>query len=304
MIGAELLPHLLAKGHAVTALTRNERNAEALREQGAEAVVGDALDRDAVRRLVVAARPEAVVHQLTAIPPRIPTRRAAAALALTARLRREGTRHLIDAAREAGARRFVAQSIAFAYRPRPGGPHDEGDPLHLDAHPSFADVNRAAKDLEDITTETPGIEGVALRYGSFYGKGSVFAPGGSVHEDVLARRVPIVGDGGGVFSFIHLADAAVATEHAIVGTATGIFNVVDDDPAPVGTWLPVYAELAGAKPPMRVPRWLARLGGGAYAVYLFCDQRGATAARFKETFGWKPAHASWREGFRELLSAR
>jgi nucleoside-diphosphate-sugar epimerase len=302
VLGAHLLPLLIEAGHQVTALTRSAATAEALRAQGAEPVVGDALDRAAMRRLVVAARPEAVVHQLTAIPPRIDPRRAARVLALTGRLRTEGTEHLMAAALAAGARRFIGQSIAFAYQPGGTGPHREEDPLYLDAPPSFAALNRAAHTLEQITTTTPGIEGVALRYGSFYGRGTIFDRGGSFHEDVLRRRVPLVGGGTGVFSFIHLKDAARATRLAIEGRGSGIYNVVDDEPAPVSAWLPFYASLIGAPPPWRVPRWLGRLGGGAYGVYLMCDQRGAENRAFRAAFAWSPDFPSYREGFRDLLA--
>lgn len=301
VLGAYLLPRLMSAGHAVTALTRSASKAADLRRQGVEAVIGDALDGDAVRRLVVAARPEVVVHQLTAIPPRINPRRVAKELAPTGRLRTEGTRHLVQAALAAGARRFVAQSIAFAYRPE-GGPHGEDDPLYLDAPSSFAPVNQAVHALEE-TIATAALEGVVLRYGSFYGKGTIYDRGGSFYEDVSRRRVPLVGAGTGVFSFIHLEDAASATLLAIAGKPTGTYNVVDDEPAPAGAWLPHYARLIGAPAPLRVPRLFARLGGGAYGVYLLADQRGARNDRLRQTFGWAPRLPSYREGFGEMLQA-
>jgi nucleoside-diphosphate-sugar epimerase len=261
-------------------------------------VAGDALDAASVRAAVASVRPEVVIHQLTKLPKRIDPRRVAEQLADTNRLRTEGTRHLAAAARAAGARRLVAQSIAFAYAPG-GATKTEDDPLYLDAPPSFRSLIRAVADLEATTTGTPGLEGVALRYGFFYGPGTAYAADGTFADAVRQRRVPVVGAGDGVFSFIHLDDAVAATIAALGDAPSGVYNVVDDDPAPVREWLPFYAEVLGAPRPRRVPRWLGRLGAGAYADYLMVQQRGASNARARRLLGWAPRWTTWREGFRD-----
>jgi nucleoside-diphosphate-sugar epimerase len=301
-IGRRLVPLLVRAGHDVTATTRSETKADSIRDAGAEPVVLDALDAAAVERAVVAARPEVVLHQLTAIPERIDPLKAAEQLAPTNRLRTEATRHLRDAAIRAGARRLIAQSIAFAHRPGGGGtPKTEDDPLYVDAPESFRSVIEAVAELEATTTASSDLEGVVLRYGLFYGPGTIYAPGGSFHEDVTRRRVPIVGDGDGVFSFVHVDDAAAATVAAL-DAAPGVYQIVDDDPAPVRDWLPVYAELLGVKAPYKVPTMLARLGAGDYGIHIMTAQAGASNARAKSALGWTPRFSSWREGFREMLA--
>ena len=303
VIGRRLVPLLVQAGHDVTATTRSESKSGEIRDAGAEALVLDALDRDAVERAVVAARPEIVVHQLTAIPPRIDPLRAAEQLEPTNRLRTEATRHLRDAAVHAGARRLISQSIAFAHAP--GGdeaPQTEDDPLYLDAPEDFRAVIEAVAELEAATTGSPEIEGVVLRYGLFYGPGTIYAPGGSFHQDVTKRKVPIVGDGGGVFSFVHVDDAAAATVAALGDAPAGVYQIVDDDPAAVRDWLPVYAEMLGAQRPFKVPAMLARLGAGAYGVHIMTRQAGASNARAKRELDWTPRFASWRDGFREMVA--
>jgi nucleoside-diphosphate-sugar epimerase len=300
-IGRRLVPLLAGAGHEVTGMTRSSGKAEALRELGAEPVVCDAFDRDRLRAAVEAARPDVVVHELTDLPDALDPRKLRDQLASTDRLRSEGTRNLVDAAVAAAAPRVVAQSIAFAYRFDGEGLKTERDPLNLDAPPEFRRSVEALRDLERAVTETEGIEGIVLRYGYFYGPGTSYAPDGSTAAAVRGRRFPVVGRGQGVFSFIHVDDAAQATLHAVDRGAPGIYNVVDDDPAPVREWLPAFAEAVGAPPPRRVPRLLARIGAGRYATELSTRQRGASNARAKAGLGWEPRIPSWRQGFRESL---
>jgi nucleoside-diphosphate-sugar epimerase len=299
-IGELLTPALVAAGDEVYGLARSEASAEKVRELGAMPVMGDALDRDAVDAAVAEARPEVIVHQLTAIPRKgINPRKLGEAFAATTRVRREGTRYLVDAAERHGVRRMVAQSIAFACRPE--GPEilDESAPLHTDDPGDWGEIVRGAAALEEAVLGSDALEGVVLRYGMFYGPDSPYSPGGNYGAMVLKRRLPIVGDGGGFQSFIHLDDAVSATLAAIE-RGSGIYNVVDDEPARARDWVPGLAEALGAKPPRRVPAWLARLVGGPAAVRVMTSQRGASNARIKRELGWEPRYASWREGFPTL----
>jgi nucleoside-diphosphate-sugar epimerase len=280
-------------------MTRSPERAAALSEQGAEGVVADALDAEAMRRVVADARPDAVIHQLTSLPPRIDPRRLERDFALNDRLRSEGTRILVDAARAAGARRVVAQSIAFAYAPGPPGTvHDEKDPLNLDAPMPF---RRSALALADLDEAVLGAGGLVLRYGYFYGPGSAISPDGSIVADLGRRRMPIVGRGEGVWSFVHVDDAAAATVAALTRGESGAYNVVDDEPARVAEWLPALAEAVGAPRPLKVPTPLARIAAGSYGVETMTRAQGASNARAKRELGWTPAHPSWREGFRSAL---
>jgi nucleoside-diphosphate-sugar epimerase len=250
---------------------------------------------------VTAARPEVVVHELTDIPPAFDPRKMEEEMAGNDRIRAEGTRNLVAAAVAAGARRIVAQSIAFAYEPTGEGLKVEDDPLFDDAPWPWLRSVKALEELEDAVTGTPGIEGVVLRYGFFYGPDSAYASDGYLAREVRRRRFPIVGRGTGVFSYIHVDDAAAATVAAIARGRPGIYNVVDDEPAPLREWLPVYAEALGAKRPWRVPKFIARLVAGYYATYLATELRGASNERAKSELGWQPRHKSWRQGFREAL---
>jgi nucleoside-diphosphate-sugar epimerase len=295
-IGRPLTAQLVAADHEVNALTRSDQRAAKLRDQGAKPVVCDVFDREALCRSMKEARPDIVIHQLTSLPKRIDPRKIKTELAATNRLRREGTRNLFDAALAAGAKRFIAQSIAFAYGPDGEGLKSEGDALYDKASASMTDLISALRSLEDTTLGNADLPGVVLRYGFFYGPGTAYAADGSVAEDVRRKRFPIVGKGTGVFSFIHVDDAAAATVAAMQHGEPGIYNIVDDDPAPVADWLPAYAESLGAPGPNRVPRWLARLVVGPYATYLMCDQRGASNAKAKRLLDWVPMHASWRTG--------
>jgi nucleoside-diphosphate-sugar epimerase len=301
VIGRRLLPMLVERGHDVTAMTRSADKAEQLRAAGATPAIRDVFDADGVRAEVVAAGPEVVVHELTDLPAALDPRKAAEQLAGNDRIREEGTRNLVDAALAAGARRMVAQSIAFVYDVTGNGLKTESDPLYDDAPAPWDRSVRAVRVLEDAVTKTKGLEGIVLRYGFFYGPGSSYERGGAQAREVARRRFPVVGKGSGVFSFIHVDDAASATVAAIEGGAPGIYNVVDDEPAPLREWLPAYAEALGAKKPRRVPRFIARWVAGSYATMLATELRGASNARAKAELGWQPRYASWRDGFRDAL---
>jgi 2-alkyl-3-oxoalkanoate reductase len=304
-IGGRLVPMLMEAGHAVVAMTRTADKADAIRASGAEPVLADALDADSVGAAVRAAEPEAVVHQLTALSSMTGNpRKFAEDFALTNRLRTEGTDHLLAAARAAGARRFVAQSYAgWPYAREGGAVKSEDDPLDPDPPAAARDALDAMRYLDRIVPGAEGIEGVVLRYGGFYGPGTGIARGeeSALIEAIRKRRFPVVGGGTGVWSFVHIDDAASATLAALDRGAPGIYNVVDDDPAPVSEWLPALADAIGAKPPRRVPTWIGRLAGGEMAVSLMTQVRGASNAKAKRELGWQPAHPSWREGFPAAL---
>ena len=297
-IGRPLVAQLIAAGHEVTGMTRSEARAEGIRHAGAAAVVADALDADGVRRAIAGAEPEAVVHQLTDLPQEFGMRQR---LGETSRLRTEGTRNLLDAARAAGARRFVAQSISFIYSPKAPPVADEDAPT-LAGAPGFGEAVDAVLELERMVTGAEGLEGLALRYGFFYGPGTWYARGTKLVRNVERRRFPIVGDGDGIWSFVHVDDAAAATVAAVERGAPGVYNVVDDDPAPMREWLPGLAEALGAKPPRRVPLWLARLAAGKGTTGMTAAMRGASNAKAKRELGWAPRYPSWRQGFRDGLS--
>jgi nucleoside-diphosphate-sugar epimerase len=300
-VGTPLRRLLKREGHRVVALTRSEESASALRGEGHDAVVADVFDERAVGDALERARPDVVIHQLTAIPPRISPRHAVRDLAATNRLREEGTRILLRAAIASGATRFIAQSISFVHRAEGAERATEGEPIWLDP-PGFAPIHRAVASLEEQVASAE-LHGVVLRYGSFYGPRTVYAPDGSFHADVLARRVPIVGRGRGVFSFVHVEDAARAALLALTASARGVFHVVDDDPAPVSEWLPVYCDAIGARAPYRIPAWLARIGAGPYGLYLMEQQRAISNRAAREALGWTPSIPSWRAGFRSRLDA-
>ena len=300
VIGRRLLGLLISEGHEVTGMTRSAQRAESLRARGAQPVVADALDAGAVRAAVMQARPEAVIHQLTSLPARIEPRKMRRDFELNDRLRSEGTRILVAAAQAAGAKRILAQSIAFAYAPGPPGTvHSEGDPLHLDAPEPFRRSALALRDLEQTAGQAGGI---VLRYGYFYGSGSAISREGSMGEDLARRRLPIIGSGGGVWSFIHVDDAAAATVAALERGRPGAYNIVDDEPARVADWVPALAEALGAPRPMRVPAVIARPLAGAYGVMIMTRAQGASNELARRELGWEPAHPSWREGFRTALA--
>jgi len=295
-IGRPLVRQLLAAGHEVTGMTRREERAGEIRAAGASAVVCDAFDAEALRAAVAEATPEVVVHMLTAIPARLSTR-SESSLAPTTRLRREGTANLLAAAEEAGARRLIAESVGFLYAPEGDRVKDEEAPLWTGAPSPFGAAVAGVEDLERQVTGSGRIEGLVLRCGQLYGPGTYLGSGGSQAEDVSKRRLPVVGAGGGIFSFVHVEDVASATVAAVERGAPGIYNVVDDEPAPMSEWLPAFATAIGAKPPRRVPAWLARLVAGAGGATFVTELRGASNAKAKRELGWQPRYASWRQGF-------
>ena len=301
-VGQALVPLLTSHGHTVTGTTRSPAKVEALRALGAEPVVVDGLDRDGVRRAVAAARPDAIVHQMTALGGDIDLRRFERSFAATNRLRTEGTDHLLEAARESGVERVVAQSFTSWPYARTGGPvKTEDDPLDPDPPAQLRSTLDAIRHLEAAVT---GAGGIALRYGGFYGPGTGLVPGGEQWEMVHARKFPLVGDGGGVWSFLHIEDAASATLAALERGAPGrIYNVTDDEPAPVREWLPAVAKAIGAPPPRHVPRWIGRLLG-AHVVALMCEIRGASNERARRELGWTPAWPTWREGVAALAAGQ
>jgi nucleoside-diphosphate-sugar epimerase len=298
VIGRQLLPRLTRAGHEVTAITRSQNRVAQIRADGARPVVVDVFDRDQLTQAVVAAGPEIMIHQLTNLPRHIDPRHINQALAPTNKLRTEGTQILMEAAQAAGVRRFIAQSIASYYTPGDSAPATEAEPLYKDAPAAFAEVVQAIDSLEHTVLNTPGVEGIVLRYGYFYGPGTAFAADGAFAEDVRRRRIPIMGDGGGVFSLIHLEDAAAATVLALDHGRPGLYNIVDDEPSPLREWLPVYAELLHAPRPMRVPKFVGRLAAGRFGVYYMTEQRGASNLKAKQQLGWQPVYASWRDGWR------
>ena len=291
-IGGRLVPQLIERGHEVTGTSRSPEKAERLRAQGAEAVVLDLLDPVAISEVVVSARPEAIVHEATALAGMTDVKHFDRSFATTNRLRTEGTDVLLAAAREAGVERLVAQSYAgWPYAREGGAVKTEDDPLDPDPVPAMSETLAAIRHLESRVVDAGGI---VLRYGGLYG-----APDDAQLELVRKRRFPIVGDGGGVWSFVHLDDAAAATVLALERGEPGIYNVVDDEPAPVREWLPTLADAIGAKPPRRVPRWLGRLAAGESGVALMTEARGASNAKAKRELGWTLRHPTWRRGFRE-----
>ena len=302
VIGRALLPLLLEQGHEVVAMCRSQDKLQALRAQGAEAVAADALDADALGQAVAQARPQAVIHQLTAIPAHVNPRTMERDFAQNDRLRTQGTANLVTAARDAGVERVIAQSIAFAYAPGPPGTvHVEGDPL-IAPESAPKEFRRSAGALAELERTVLGANGVVLRYGYFYGPRSAISRKGSMAADVARRRLPVVGSGSGVWSFIHVADAASATVAALALQGPKVLNVVDDEPARVAEWIPALGQALGAPAPRRVPALLARLVAGAYGTAVMTSSQGASnAAARAELPGWHLSYPSWREGFREGL---
>jgi nucleoside-diphosphate-sugar epimerase len=308
-LGMQLVPKLVAAGHQVVGMTRTASKQEALRALGAQPVVADALDPDAVASAVGESEPEVIVHQLTALSGKMSIRDArhpdrSPMARMTNRLRTEATDHLLAAGRAVGARRFVAQSFgAFRYA-RTGGPVlTEADPLDPDPPGAMRPVVEALLHLEKAVTTIDWGEGLALRYGGFYGPGTGISldPDAVMAGPIRKRRFPIVGDGGGVWSYVHIEDAAAATAIAVERGEPGIYYIVDDEPAPVREMLPVLATELGAKPPRRIPRWLGRLAAGEMATIMMTDVRGASNAKAKRELGWQLQYPSWRLGFAKGL---
>ncbi|GFJ85867.1 dTDP-glucose 4,6-dehydratase [Phytohabitans houttuyneae] len=295
-LGRHLVPGLVAAGHQVTATTRSPGKVAQLRAAGAEPVIVDGLDREAVITAVLAAEPDVIVHQMTALAQMRGLRNVDRVFAATNELRTRGTDNLLAAAARAGTRRVVAQGHNFVYE-RSGGPiKTEEDPVV--ARPiRSAERTIAAIKYVDRTVPQTAEEGIVLRYGTFYGPGA----SDPMVEAVRKRQLPIIGGGTGIWSFIHTADAAAATLAAIERGTPGVYNVVDDEPAPVAQWLPYLAEVAGAKPPVRLPAWVGRLLAGEFVVAQMTEVRGASNEKAKKELGWEPRFASWREGFRDWV---
>ena len=304
-LGTHLIPHLVAAGHDVVAMTRTAAKQDGLRALGARPVVADALDPEAVARVVGEAEPEVILHQLTALSGPQDMRHFDRAFELTNRLRTEATDHLLAAGRAVGTRRVVAQSFAGWRWSRTGGRLlTEDDPIELDAPAEALRPGLTAIDhVERAVTSIDWGEGVVLRYGGFYGPGTGMSsdPGEVMPDMIRKRRFPVIGDGSGVWSYIHIEDAAAVTATAVERGAPGIYNIVDDEPAPVRVWLPVLASELGAKPPLRVPRWLGRLAGGEVAVLMMTDVCGFSNAKAKRELGLELRYPSWRQGFAKGL---
>ena len=298
-IGRQLVPRLVEAGHEVHAMTRSASKQDALRQLGATPVVADALEAEQVADAVGRAQPDVIVHQLTAIGA-MDLRHLDRSFATTNRLRTEGTDHLLSAGQAVGVERFVAQSYFGAYE-RTGGPvKSEEDSFGPRPAKEMRETVAATCHLERAVLGATWTEGIVLRYGGFYGPGTSLGPDGDQTEAVRKGKFPVVGDGGGVWSFIHVADAAEATVAAIDRGRRGVYNIVDDEPAKVADWLPVLAELLGARRPMHVPRFVGRLLTGEVGAVMMTELRGASNAKAKRELGWSPSHPSWRQGFAEL----
>ena len=299
-IGKQLVPRLVARGHEVVGMTRSESNQGALRELGATPVVADALDADQVGSAVANAEPDVIIHELTSIST-FDMRHFDRSFAATNRLRTAGTDNLLAAGRAVEVERFIAQSFTSWPYARTGGPvKSEDDPLDPTPAKEMIQSLEAIRHVEDAVTGADWTEGIVLRYGGLYGPGTSLVRGGEQYEMLHQRKFPVVGTGGGVWSFIHVADAADATVAAVDHGERGIYNIVDDDPAPVAVWLPELAKSIGAPKPWRVPRWVGQLLAGEAGAVMMTDIRGASNAKAKQALGWEPQHASWRDGFAAL----
>jgi 2-alkyl-3-oxoalkanoate reductase len=301
-IGQTLIPYLVRDQHEVFGLFRNPAHADSVKSLGASPVIGDALDADAVHKAVADIKPQAILHELTALPAHIDLRHIDHDFELTNRLRTEGTRNLTTAAVKAGVEKFIAQSFAgWPYAPKGIRLKTEEDPFDSSPAPKLKPALDALETLEHTVLREQGFIGIVLRYGPFYGPLSSIARDGAIVEDIRAHKIPIVGQGTGVWSFIHLDDAATATIAALNRGQRGVYNIVDDDPAPVAEWLPYLAECVGAKPPGHVPNFTAKFLIGEHAVAMMNDIRGVSNEKAKRELDWTPKWSSWRQGFREGL---
>ena len=300
-IGRQLVPRLVEAGHEVFGMTHHASRQQLVRDLGATPVVADALDAEQVAEAVGRVQPDVIVHQLTSIGP-MDLRHFDRAFATTNRLRTEGTDHLLSAGQAVGVRRFVAQSFFAAYERTGSLVKTEEDSFGPGPAKEMRETVAAIRHVEDAVLAATWTEGIVLRYGGFYGPGTSLGPDGEQTEAVRRRKFPVVGNGGGVWSFIHIADAADATVAAIDHGRRGVYNVVDDEPAAVAEWLPALARTLGAKEPMHVPRFVGRLLTGEIGAVMMTELRGASNAKAKRELGWSPSHPSWREGFRDLLT--
>ena len=303
-IGKRLIPMLVSGGHRVYGTSRSSDKAPLIAKLGAEPLVVDALNKADVADAIRRSSPDVVVHELTAIPPGLDLRKFREQFAATNRLRTTGTDNLLAAARQAGVRRFVAQSFAGYSFAREGGAVNSEDAA-LRSHPprQMATTLEAIRYLESAVLAAP-IEGIVLRYGGFYGPGTSVSIDGAMIEPIRRRAFPIIGAGSGVWSWCHIDDAAAATALTVEEGAPGIYNIADDHPAAVADWLPALAAMVGAKPPRRIPTWLGRLLAGELAVALMNDVRGASNEKAKRDLGWKPRWPDWRIGFEHVLTNR
>jgi 2-alkyl-3-oxoalkanoate reductase len=303
-VGRRVVPLLIAAGHSVVGLTRTPDKADAIRAAGAEAAVADALNRAATVAAVASAKPDVIVHEMTSLSAANDLRRFSRTFAATNRLRTEGLNNLLAAAKQAGTPRIVVQSFCGWPYAREGGPvKSEDDPLDPTPPRELRQAFEAISFLERVATTSSGIDGIVLRYGAFYGPGTGLFDGPMI-DQLRKRRVPLIGDANGWWSFLHVDDAAAATAIAVERGAPGIYNIADDEPAPVREWLPTLASMLGARPPWRIPKWLARIAAGEHIVAMMTEARAGSNAKAKRDLGWRPKHASWRQGFAEVLSLR
>ncbi len=304
VVGNQLLPQLVGEGHTVIACTRDNTKAESLRASGAQPSVFDVLHRQATIEAVLRAQPDVVVHQMTALAGVQSYRNLDRALAQTNLLRTTGLDHLLEGAQLARASRFIAHSYGGWSMERVGGPiKTEFDPLDTHVPSSMAKSLAAIRHLESSVPAARGLTGIVLRCGSFYGPGTGFARDGSMINLIMKRALPLIGSGAGVWSFVHVADAALATRNAMTHGAAGIYNIADDEPSAVADWLPALATAFGARPPLHIPTWLGRLVAGESTVLQMTTTRGLANAKAKENLGWFPTRSTWRKGFVEDVKA-
>jgi nucleoside-diphosphate-sugar epimerase len=302
-IGRQLVPQLVAAGHDVVATTRSEQGAGVVREMGGEPAIADGLDEQAMTDAVRRTQPEVVIHEMTALAGKVDLRHFDRWFATTNQLRTKGIDYLIRATQQVGARRLIVQSYSGWPNIREGGPvKTEEDPLDPDPPKWFRESLAAIRHIEKVVPAAEGLEGIVLRYGGLYGPGTG-AMANETLEPIRKRQFPVVGDGAGVWSFVHTEDAASATVAALDHGSPGVYNIVDDDPAPTSEWLPYLAETIGAKPPRRIPTWLGRILAGEVPVSMMTQSRGSSNAKAKRELGWEPRYASWREGFRAEADA-
>ena len=304
-VGRSLIPRLVSAGHSVVGLTRSSSKTPIVRRLGAEAVVANGLDARDILSAVVAARPDIIVHEMTDLKGVSDLRKFDRTFAVSNRLRMEGTDYLLAAAREAGVKRFIAQSFCGWPYERSGEPvKSEDDPLDPDPPLELRRTLDAIRYLESTVTGATHLDGIVLRYGAFYGRDTGMLDGALVQQ-VRRRFAPVIGDGNGWWSFLHIDDAAAATALAIERGKRGeIYNIVDDEPAPVREWLPALARMLGARPPLHAPLWLGRLLAGDHLVTMMTEARAGSNAKAKRELAWRPAHPSWRQGFAEVIQRR
>jgi nucleoside-diphosphate-sugar epimerase len=300
-VGLQLVPQLIAAGHFVVGTTRTAAKAAIIKRMGAEPAIADGLDAPAIRDAVIAAKPDIIIDQMTDLADVTDLRHFDRAFTTTNKLRTEGTDFLLAAAREAGVKRFIAQSFCgWTYGRRGEQIKTEDDALDPDPPEELRGTLQAIQHLEDAVTGSATPEGIVLRYGSFYGPDTGMLSRAMI-DQLRRRRVPLIGGGGGQWSFVHVEDAAAATVAAVERGKPGeIYNIVDDDPAEVSEWLPALAALLGARPPIRVPAWLGRLFAGEHLVAMMTEVRGGSNAKARRELGWRPAHPTWRQGFAEV----